>query len=99
MKKLVFLPGRLGRRARLWVARVLVPGPWLAWWQRWAQRAWPLARPGPPAPDGCVRAGARPPQSPPPKPPPPKPLGRRSLPWTVRWRPAASRPASHEPEN
>jgi len=41
MKKLVFLPGRLGKRARQWVARVMVPGAWLAWWQRWAQRAWP----------------------------------------------------------
>ena len=49
MKKLVFLPGRLGKRARQWVARVLVPGAWLAWWQRWAQRAWPEAhQPGRP---------------------------------------------------
>ena len=43
MKKLVLLPGRLGKRARQWVARVLVLGAWLAWWQRWAQRAWPEA--------------------------------------------------------
>lgn len=41
MKKLVMLPGRLSRRARQWVARVLVPGAWLNWWQRWQERAWP----------------------------------------------------------
>ena len=41
MKKLVFLPGRLTRRARQWVAKVLVPGGWLSWWQRWQQSAWP----------------------------------------------------------
>jgi Transposase DDE domain group 1 len=41
MKKLVFMPGRLGRHARQWVAKVLVPGTWLNWWQRWAQRVWP----------------------------------------------------------
>jgi len=41
MKKLVFMPGRLGRHARQWVAKVMVPGAWLSWWQRWAQRAWP----------------------------------------------------------
>jgi hypothetical protein len=41
MKKLVFMPGRLAKRSRQWVARVLVPGAWLAWWQRWAQRVWP----------------------------------------------------------
>jgi hypothetical protein len=41
MKKLVFMPGRLGKRSRQWVARVLVPGAWLSWWQRWAQRVWP----------------------------------------------------------
>ena len=41
MKKLVFMPGRLGRRSRQWVARVLVPGAWLSWWQRWAERVWP----------------------------------------------------------
>ena len=41
MKKLVLLPGRLSRRSRQWVARVLVPGAWLTWWQRWVQRAWP----------------------------------------------------------
>ena len=29
MKKLVFLPGRLTRKARQWVAKVLVPGGWL----------------------------------------------------------------------
>ncbi len=48
MKKLVFLPGRLSQRARQWVARVLVPGAWLAWWQRWAERVWPGHRPGRP---------------------------------------------------
>lgn len=31
MKKLVMLPGRMGRRSRQWVARVLVPGAWLCW--------------------------------------------------------------------
>jgi len=41
MKKLVFLPGRLTRKARQWVAKVLVPGGWLTWWQRWQQQAWP----------------------------------------------------------
>ena len=41
MKKLVLLPGRLSRRARQWVVQVLVPGAWLCWWQRWAERAWP----------------------------------------------------------
>ena len=48
MKKLVFLPGRLSRQARQWVARVLVPGAWLCWWQRWAQRVWPQHGPGRP---------------------------------------------------
>jgi len=48
MKKLVFLPGRLSRRSRQWVARVLVPGAWLCWWQRWAQRVWPTVGPGRP---------------------------------------------------
>jgi hypothetical protein len=48
MKKLVFLPGRLSQRSRQWVARVLVPGAWLGWWQRWAQRVWPTAGPGRP---------------------------------------------------
>lgn len=48
MKKLLFLPGRLSRRSRQWVARVLVPGPWLCWWQRWAQRVWPTNGPGRP---------------------------------------------------
>lgn len=48
MKKLVLLPGRLGRRSRQWVARVLVPGAWLGWWQRWAQRVWPPSEPGRP---------------------------------------------------
>ena len=48
MKKLMMLPGRLSQRSRQWVARVLVPGAWLCWWQRWAQRVWPtpgLGRP------------------------------------------------------
>jgi hypothetical protein len=48
MKKLVFLPGRLAWRSRQWVARVLVPGAWLCWWQRWAQRVWPTSGPGRP---------------------------------------------------
>jgi hypothetical protein len=48
MRKLVFLPGRLGRHARQWVAKVLVPGTWLCWWQRWAQRLWPDHGPGRP---------------------------------------------------
>jgi hypothetical protein len=48
LKKLVFLPGRLSRRARQWVAKVLVPGSWLCWWQRWAQRVWPDHGPGRP---------------------------------------------------
>ena len=48
LKKLVFLPGRLSRRARQWVAKVLVPGAWLSWWQRWAQRVWPTVGPGRP---------------------------------------------------
>ena len=48
MKKLVMLPGRMGRRSRQWVARVLVPGAWLCWWQRWAQRVWPTSGPGRP---------------------------------------------------
>jgi hypothetical protein len=48
MKKLVFLPGRLRHRGRQYVARVWVPGAWLNWWQRWAQRAWPTAGPGRP---------------------------------------------------
>ncbi len=49
MKKLVFMPGRLGKRSRQWVAKVLVPGAWLNWWQRWAERVWPdhgVGRPG-----------------------------------------------------
>jgi len=41
MKKLVFMPGRLGKRSRQWVARVLVPGARLSWWQRWSERVWP----------------------------------------------------------
>lgn len=41
MKKLVMLPGRLSWRSRQWVARVLVPGAWLCWWQRWAGHVWP----------------------------------------------------------
>jgi hypothetical protein len=48
MKKLVMLPGRLSQRSRQWVVKVLVPGAWLAWWQRWAQRAWPALGPGRP---------------------------------------------------
>jgi Transposase DDE domain group 1 len=48
MKKLVLLPGRLCHRSRQWVARVLVPGVWLCWWQRWAQRVWPPSGPGRP---------------------------------------------------
>lgn len=48
MKKLVMLPGRLSQRSRQWVARVLVPGAWLCWWQRWAARVWPAAGPGRP---------------------------------------------------
>ena len=48
MKKLVMLPGRLGRRSRQWVAKVMVPGAWLCWWQRWAQRVWPTSGPGRP---------------------------------------------------
>jgi len=48
MKKLVMLPGRLHQRSRQWVARVLVPGAWLSWWQRWAQRAWQTPKPGRP---------------------------------------------------
>ena len=48
LKKLVMLPGRLSQRSRQWVARVLVPGAWLHWWQRWAQRVWPAHAPGRP---------------------------------------------------
>jgi Transposase DDE domain group 1 len=48
MKKLVLLPGRLSQRARQWVAQVLVPGAWLNWWQRWAQRVWSEYGPGRP---------------------------------------------------
>jgi len=48
LKKLVMLPGRLSRRSRQWVARVLVPGAWLSWWQRWAERVWPAHAPGRP---------------------------------------------------
>lgn len=48
MKKLVMLPGRLSQRSRQWVAKVLVPGAWLCWWQRWAERVWPQAGPGRP---------------------------------------------------
>lgn len=48
MKKLVLLPGRLSQRSRQWVARVLVPGAWLCWWKRWAQRVWPTSGPGRP---------------------------------------------------
>lgn len=48
MKKLVMLPGQLHQRSRQWVARVLVPGAWLSWWQRWVQRVWPTPGPGRP---------------------------------------------------
>jgi len=48
MKKLLMLPGRLSQRSRQWVAKVLVPGAWLCWWQRWAQRVWPQPGPGRP---------------------------------------------------
>jgi hypothetical protein len=48
LKKLVMLPGRLSQRSRQWVARVLVPGAWLSWWQRWAERVWPEHAPGRP---------------------------------------------------
>lgn len=48
LKKLVLLPGRLSQRSRQWVAKVLVPGAWLAWWQRWARRVWPQHAPGRP---------------------------------------------------
>jgi hypothetical protein len=48
MKKMLMLPGRMSRRSRQWVARVLVPGAWLCWWQRWAQRVWPQSGPGRP---------------------------------------------------
>lgn len=41
MKKLLMLPGRLSQRSRQWVARVMVPGSWLNWWQRWVARVWP----------------------------------------------------------
>jgi hypothetical protein len=48
LKKLVLLPGRLSQRSRQWVAQVLVPGAWLNWWQRWAERVWPQHAPGRP---------------------------------------------------
>lgn len=48
LQKLVMLPGRLSQRSRQWVARVLVPGAWLSWWQRWAERVWPEHAPGRP---------------------------------------------------
>jgi len=41
MKKLLMLPGRLSQRSRQWVAKVMVPGAWLNWWQRWVARVWP----------------------------------------------------------
>jgi len=41
MKKLLMLPGRLSQRSRQWVAKVMVPGSWMNWWQRWAARVWP----------------------------------------------------------
>lgn len=56
MKKLVMLPGRLSQRARQWVVKVLVPGAWLCWWQRWAERAWP-AEDGPGRPCLAVASG------------------------------------------
>ena len=40
MKKLIFMPGRLARRARQTILKIQVPGTWLNWWQRWQQRAW-----------------------------------------------------------
>jgi len=48
MKKMVMLPGRLSQRSRQWIARVLVPGAWLCWWQRWAKKMWPEHGPGRP---------------------------------------------------
>ena len=48
MKKMVMLPGRLSQRSRQWIAKVMVPGAWLCWWQRWAQRVWPEYGPGRP---------------------------------------------------
>jgi hypothetical protein len=48
MKKLVMLPGRLSQRSRQWVAKVMVPGTWLCWWQRWSERVWPQTGPGRP---------------------------------------------------
>jgi hypothetical protein len=48
MKKLVMLPGRLSQRSRQWVAKVMVPGAWLGWWQRWSERVWPQTGPGRP---------------------------------------------------
>ena len=48
MKKMVMLPGRLSQRSRQWMAKVMVPGAWLCWWQRWAQRVWPEHGPGRP---------------------------------------------------
>ncbi len=49
LKKLVFLPGRIRRRSRQWLAKLMVPGAWLGWWVRWAQRIWPQYGPGRPA--------------------------------------------------
>jgi hypothetical protein len=48
MKKMVMLPGRLSQRSRQWIARVMVPGAWLCWWQRWMERVWPEHAPGRP---------------------------------------------------
>ena len=45
MKKLIFMPGRLARRARQMILKIQVPGAWLTWWQRWQQRAWPTSAP------------------------------------------------------
>lgn len=41
LRQVVRLPARLVRHARLLVARVEVPAPWLVWWQNWLQRWWP----------------------------------------------------------
>ena len=46
MKKLIFMPGRLARRARQAILKIQVPSTWLNWWQRWQQKAWPPAEAG-----------------------------------------------------
>jgi hypothetical protein len=48
IKQLMYLPGRLYQRSRQWVARVMVSGDWLGWWQRWVNRVWPEYGPGRP---------------------------------------------------